>query len=114
MTPRRRHIHPLDELSIALGSAATHIANATFRSAAVREAHAIRHSNPERFDKGIGKVARTGRALLKRLDQLDADELDDAAKTLRFCAQAIRERHNTEITETWLGQRKRRGDRAHV
>lgn len=105
-------MHPLDELAIACGSAAQLIRDARARHGAVLEAERIRITAAERFDRGIGKIARLGRAALRRLDTLEEGALADTEDTLKGCAVALRDRRNTEVVETWLGKRKRKDEHA--
>jgi hypothetical protein len=107
MKSRRRELHPMTRLAIAMGSAASGIMDPTRRRIAAYDADKIPKCRAEIGGGRRGELARLGRVLLASLSTLPPEQLEDAAERLRAYADAIGSRF--EVTsEISLGDRRRR------
>lgn len=110
MIARRRRIHPLSRLALAMGVAARDIALPAARVQAARDAENIPVSNIERGRGKKGEMARLGRATLASLPGLAPEQFADAQSVLRGCRDAVMARFE-ETSFVQLGRRRRGGTR---
>lgn len=106
--PYRRHRpDPLTRLVLAFRAAALSIDVPAARGIAAREADRIPETRVEKAHGGKGKVAEQGRAILRHLPTMAAEERQEAARDLRACADALQSAF-TITSEVRLGERRRR------
>lgn len=87
---QRQRTNPARELAMAMRVAAAQIECAPARAAAAREADAIPLLFAEKMpNTDVGRMARTGRVLMRNLGAMAPEDRPDAAKHLREIAGVI-------------------------
>lgn len=107
MAYRRHRPNPLERLVLAFRAAAYGIDIKRVREIAAREAKSIPLTSTEKAHGAKAEVARQGRAIMADLPNKDADDLPEAARTLRCCADALKSAFHV-TSEVKLGERRRR------
>lgn len=106
--PYRRHRpDALTRLVLAFRAAAHSINVPAARLIAAREAERIPQTRVEKSHGAKAKVAEQGRAILRHLPTMEAQEYPEAARDLRACGDALQSAF-TMTSEVKLGDRRRR------
>jgi len=107
---QRKRLSVRTQLVLALRVRARDIASSTSRRFAACDARSIPKTRAERFKKGWGRMAAMGRSILARLSETPPEEFEEAARTLRQCADAVQQGLEI-VSETQLGEHNRRNYR---
>lgn len=106
MHRRRPRPDPLTRLVLAFRVAAQGINVPAVRRIAANEADRIPETRLEKAHGGKGKVAEHGRAIMRHLPTMEADDLAQAAADLLSAAEALKSSFHV-TSEIRLGERRR-------
>jgi hypothetical protein len=110
MKRRRFYINPHRRLIMQARFTARYIHDANVRRIAAREADRIPETLIEKHRSKKGDMAKLARRIMRSLTDMNTPEQFEEARHILMCCADVMDSTFLIVSETWLGQRRRRFD----